>query len=258
MVATTDGAVRTIRIDRPRAGNALTLATKDLLLGELQRAAADPAVRAVVLTGTGRAFCAGQDLREHAALLAAGDPRVSSTVRDFYNAAILTITGMRKPVVAVVNGVTAGAGLGFACACDLRVAGRSATFTAAFAGVALAADSGVSFLLPRLVGSGRASRMLLLGERWDADQALAAGLVDAVVDDADLADEGRRLATRLAEGPTEAFAWIKASLHHAASTDLASALSFEEAAQGALFRGEDHRDAVAAFLAKQRPTYRGR
>ena len=132
---------------------------------------------------------------------------------------------MRKPVIAAVNGPAAGAGAGLAFACDLRVAAASATFSMAFAGVALSADTGASFLLPRLVGHGRASAMMLLGEKVDAAEALRIGMVDQVVDDADLAGAVGGLADRLAAGPTPAFGWIKASLQHAASADLESTLA---------------------------------
>ena len=258
LLVRTDGAVRTLTFNRPAAFNSFDLALKDATLEALTQAAADPAVRALVLTGSGRAFCAGQDLKEHLALVEADDPRIASTVGDFYNPAILLITTMHKPVIAAVNGAAAGAGAAFAYACDLRIAGASASFSMAFAGVALSADSGASFTLPRLIGSGRAARMMLLGERVDATEALRIGMVDEVVADDGLAARAAELAERLAAGPTRAYGLIKASLLHAATADLPEALAFEGRAQAELFQGADHREAIDAFSAKRSPKFQGR
>ena len=253
-----DGAVRTLAFNRAAALNSFDLSLKEATLAALIAAAEDPSVRALVLTGRGRAFCAGQDLVEHLALVTAGDPRLSTTVHDFYNAAITLITTMDKPVIAAVNGAAAGAGAAFAFACDLRIAGASASFSMAFAGVGLSADSGASFTLPRLIGSGRASRMMLLGERVDAGEALRIGLVDEVVDDDRLGARSAELAARLAAGPTRAYAAIKAALWHGATSDLASALDAEERAQAALFISADHQEAIRAFSAKRPPRFQGR
>lgn len=251
------GGVRTLTLNRPTAFNSFDLALKDALLAALSDAAATPSVRALVLTGSGRAFCAGQDLKEHLQLVRAGDPRLATTVREFYNVAVSTITTMPKPVIAAVNGAAAGAGAAFAYACDLRLAAASASFSMAFAGVGLSADSGASFTLPRLVGAGRASRMMLLGERVDAAEALRIGMVDEVVPDDALMARVAALAGVLADGPTAAYGWIKASLHHAATSDLAAALAFEGTAQAELFAGADHHEAIAAFVDKRRPKFVG-
>ncbi len=159
-------------------------------------------MRAVVITGSGRAFCAGQDLKEHLQLVAANDPRLADTVSEFFNPVVRLLADMGKPVIAAVNGPAAGAGTGLAAACDLRVAARSAVFRTSFAGVALSADTGLSFHLPRLVGAGRAMRMLLLDEPVTAETALDIGLVDQVVDDAELPGGRGALAAELAAGPT--------------------------------------------------------
>ncbi len=254
-----DGAaVRTVTLNRPAAFNSFTLAMKDELLAAIADAAADPVVRAVVITGNGRAFCAGQDLKEHLALVAAQDQRVAGTVRDFYNPLVLAITGMSKPVIAAVNGPAAGAGAGLAFACDLRYAARSASFSMAFAGVGLSADTGASFLLPRLIGQGRASKMMLLGEKVTADEAERIGLVDAVTDDVDLLPTVAAVAARLAAGPTRAFGWIKASLHHAAGAGMRSALDFEDRAQAECFASADHQEAIRAFADKRPARFVGR
>jgi len=170
---------------------------------------------------------------------------------------VRAVSGMAKPVIAAVNGPAAGAGAGLAFACDLRIAARSATFSMAFAGVGLSADSGASFLLPRLVGYGRASKMMLLGEKVDSDEALRIGMVDEVVDDADLAGTVVALADRLAAGPTKAYGWIKASLQHGAQADLESTLEFEDRAQTECFASPDHLEAIQAFVQKRPPNFTG-
>jgi len=251
------GAVRTVTLNRPAAFNSFDLAMKAALLDALAAATDDPNVRAVVITGAGRAFCAGQDLKEHLALVAAGDPRVATTVAEFYNVLVTLVTAMPKPVIAAVNGAAAGAGAGLAYACDLRLAGRRASFSLAFAGVGLSADTGASFTLPRLVGHGRASRMMLLGEKVDADEALRIGMVDELLPDEQLADRAAALAAGLAQGPTRAYRWIKASLHHAAGADLASTLAFEDRAQVDCFASPDHHEAIQAFVDKRAARFTG-
>ena len=257
VLVTDAGAVRTVTLNRPTAFNSFDLAMKSALLDALAAASGDPAVRAVVITGAGRAFCAGQDLKEHLALVAARDPRVATTVAEFYNVLVTLLTEMPKPVIAAVNGPAAGAGAGLAYACDLRLAGRSASFSLAFAGVGLSADTGASYTLPRLVGYGRASRMMLLGEKVDADEALRIGMVDEVLPDDELAAHAAGLAARLAEGPTRAYRWIKASLHHAAGSDLASTLAFENRAQVDCFASPDHHEAIQAFVDKRPARFTG-
>jgi 2-(1,2-epoxy-1,2-dihydrophenyl)acetyl-CoA isomerase len=252
-----DGAVTTITLNRPQARNALTVEMKNSLLAALGRAADDPAVRAVIITGAGDAFCAGQDLREHGELLAAGGQAID-TVRLHYNPIIMTIMTMPKPVIAAVNGSAAGAGASLALACDLRVASRGASLLMAFARVGLGPDSGASWTLQRLAGTARAAELLMLAEPVPADQALAAGLVTSVVDDDKLADAAGALAARLAAGPTAAYAAIKTALVFAATHDLAESLEKEAQLQDDLGRTADHRAATSAFLRKERPSFEGR
>jgi 2-(1,2-epoxy-1,2-dihydrophenyl)acetyl-CoA isomerase len=256
------GAVATITLNRPQAHNALTAEMKTALLGALREAAASPQVRAVLITGAGRAFCAGQDLREHAQLLeAAGTgtgPGATDTVREHYNPIVLTIAAMPKPVIAAVNGVAAGAGASLAFACDLRIAARGASFLMAFARVGLAADTGASWTVQRLAGAGRAAELMLLAEPLPADRALDFGLVNSVVEDADLPTAASALAARLAAGPTAAYAGIKEQLAFAAGHDLAASLEKEAEVQEALGRTADHQAATLAFTQKQQPTYQGR
>ena len=256
LISSSNG-VRTLTLNRPAAFNSFDQPMKSALLEAVRAAAEDDAVRVLVVTGAGRAFCAGQDLKEHLARVRAGDPALGDTVSGFYNPLVTLVTGMRKPVIAAVNGVAAGAGAALAFACDLRVAAASATFSMAFAGVALSADTGASYTLPRLVGSGRAMRMMLLGEKVGADEALRIGLVDEVVDDAAFAPRVEGLAARLAAGPTAAYGWIKASVAHGAASDLASTLRFEDRAQAACFKSDDHREALDAFVAKREPRFDG-
>ena len=180
------------------------------------------------------------------------------TVREHYNPIVLAIRSMPKPVIAAVNGVAAGAGASLALACDLRIAARGASFLMAFARVGLAADTGASWTLQRLVGAGRAAELLLLAEPLAANRALELGLVSQVVDDADLPAAASALAARLAMGPTAAYAGIKAELDYAAGHDLAAALEQEAEVQAALGRTADHLAATAAFAQKQRPTFQGR
>ncbi|MEU9840599.1 enoyl-CoA hydratase-related protein [Actinomadura sp. NPDC048032] len=250
-------AVGTITLNRPDGMNSLTVEMKEALRAAVVRAAADPAVRAVVLTGAGRAFCAGQDLREHGDNLAAGRG-LDDTVRKHYNPIVLAIAGMRKPVVAAVNGVAAGAGASLAFACDLVVASDRARFATAFTGIGLAPDSGMSWTLQRLVGRAKATELLLLGEPVKAQEALELGLVTRVVPADELAPASVELARRLASGPTVAYGAVKAALDHAATHDLASALEREAELQDECERTSDHHNATEAFLKKQQPVFEGR
>ncbi|MEQ4716861.1 enoyl-CoA hydratase-related protein [Nonomuraea sp. B19D2] len=248
-------AVATITLDRPEAMNSLTAETKDRLLAALREAAQDREVRAVLLTGSGRAFCAGQDLREHADNLEAGRG-LADTVRVHYNPIVELITTMPKPVVAAVNGVAAGAGASLAFACDLRVASEKAKFALAFSGIGLAPDSGASWTLQRLVGRGRAAELMLLGEPLDAARALELGLVTRVVPADDVLKTAQELAVRLAHGATLAYAATKRALAYAATHSLSDSLAMEADLQDECAATQDHQNATRAFLAKERPTFR--
>lgn len=257
LTADADG-VRTLTLNRPKAYNALTVELKERLLDALRQASATPEVRAVVLTGAGTAFCAGQDLKEHARLLASRDRALLDTVAKHYNPIIRSIVDMPKPVIAAVNGTAAGAGAAFAYACDLRLAAGSAGFLMAFSGVALGPDSGASWTLQRLVGYGRAAELMLLGRPLDATEARRLGLVSEVVTDEELPGRAHALAANLAAGPTLAFAKVKEVLDKAATSTLEEALAAEDKAQSLLGATADHREAVAAFAAKRTPEFHGR
>jgi 2-(1,2-epoxy-1,2-dihydrophenyl)acetyl-CoA isomerase len=251
-----DGAVATVTINRPEARNALTAEAKVALLTTLRECGADERIRAVVLTGAGPAFCSGQDLREHAELLQAGQPALN-TVRHHYNPIAATIATMAKPVIAALPGVAAGAGASLAFACDFRIAAERASFLLAFSRVGLGADTGASWTLQRLVGPARAAELLMLAEPVDAATALQLGLVTALVPGDELPAAAASFAARLAAGPTLAYAAIKESLAYSAVHGLADSLEKEAELQTRLGDSEDHRAATAAFLAKQTPVFSG-
>ncbi|MET9421852.1 MULTISPECIES: enoyl-CoA hydratase-related protein [unclassified Streptomyces] len=252
----------TITINRPEAMNAMNVDAKVALRDAVQAAAADTAVRAVLLTATGKAFCVGQDLKEHVSLLAAdresGSGGTMSTVREHYNPIVRALTGMQKPVVAGVNGVAAGAGLGFALAADYRVVADTAKFTTSFAGVALTADSGVSWTLPRLIGQSRAADLLLFPRSFSAQEAYEWGIANKLVPADELAAQAAAVARALADGPTLAYAALKESMAYGADRSLSEALDKEEELQAKAGASEDHAIAVQAFLAKETPKYLGR
>ena len=252
------GAVAVITLNRPEALNSLVVEMKTALLQAVEAVRGDDAVRAVVLTGAGRAFCVGQDLREHAALLEAGDPAPLSTVREHYNPVVTALAEMGKPTVAAVNGTAAGAGLGLACATDFRIGATGARFTTAFTGIGLTADSGLSWTLPRLVGAGRAAALLLLAEPFSSEQALEMGLLNAAVAPESVLPAALELAERLSQGPTTAYACVKASLRFAADSTLVDALAEEDRLQTLAGRTQDHAAAVRSFLAKQPAAFTGR
>ncbi|GLW56199.1 enoyl-CoA hydratase/isomerase family protein [Kitasatospora phosalacinea] len=257
-----DGALAVLTIDRADAMNALDVPTKVALRDAVATAAADPAVRAVLLTGAGgKAFCVGQDLKEHVGLLQqqreTGEGALR-TVAEHYNPLVRALAGMRKPTVAAVNGVAAGAGASLAFACDFRILADTAGFNTSFAGVALTADSGASWTLPRLVGHARATELLMLPRTVRADEALTLGLATRVVPAAELAATAREFALTLANGPTVAYGAIKESLAYAASHSLDELLDKEDELQTLAGESEDHRIAVDAFLTKQKPDFVGR
>lgn len=251
-------AVATVTLNRPDAMNSLDTETKAALRDAVTGAADDASVRAVVLTGSGRAFCVGQDLKEHIDNVQSHPDAVWNTVPEHYNPIVLALATMPKPVVAAVGGVAAGAGAAFAFACDFRIVADSAGFNLAFTGVGLAPDSGSSWTLPRLVGYARAVDLLMRPSTIGAADALALGLATEVVPAADVLPRARELASQLAAGPTVAFAAVKQTLAYAATHDLASSLTFEHEMQSRAGSTEDHLAAVAAFVAKQQPVFKGR
>jgi 2-(1,2-epoxy-1,2-dihydrophenyl)acetyl-CoA isomerase len=254
----TDG-VATITLNRPDAMNSLDVATKEALLDAVRTVADDPDARCVVLTGTGRAFCTGQDLKEHIRILESGSTEsLFSTVDEHYNPIVTTLATMAKPVIAAVNGVAAGAGASLAFACDLRLLADTAGFNLAFANVALSCDTGASYHLQRLVGRAKALELLYFPSTLKADDALSLGLATRVVPADELAAEARALAERLAAGPTVALGAMRQSVAYAAGHSLEESLEVESAMMQKTGATADHRAAVAAFVAKEKPTFEGR
>lgn len=255
---TSDAGVATIRLNRPEGMNGLTIATKEALLAAVTRAAEDSAVRAVVLTGSGRAFCVGQDLKEHVELLNSGSTdELFTTVERHYNPIVTALATMPKPVIAAVNGVAAGAGASLAFACDLRIVAESAGFNLAFPGVALSCDTGASWTLPRLVGQAKAIELLYFPSTIPAAEALTLGLATKVVPDADLEAEVTALAAKLAAGPTLSYASIRQSVNYSASHSFEESLAYEGTKMNLTGASDDHRRAVDAFLTKSRAEFSG-
>lgn len=254
----TDG-VATITLNRPGAMNSLSIATKEALLEAVTSAAEDDAVRVVVLTGTGRAFCVGQDLKEHIELLESGSSdELFTTVDRHYNPIVTSLATMPKPVVAAVQGVAAGAGASLAFACDFRVLSENAGFNLAFTGVALSCDTGSSWTLPRLVGKAKAMELLYFPSTLSAEESRELGLATTVVPEDELDAEVGRLARRLAEGPTVAYGAIRRSVAAAAGSSFEEAAAFESEMMTLTGSTRDHRAAVEAFVSKQKPVFEGR
>jgi 2-(1,2-epoxy-1,2-dihydrophenyl)acetyl-CoA isomerase len=224
------------------------------LLDALGRIRRDRDVRAVVLTGAGRAFCAGQDLRERGAPDAAP---LEVELREHYNPIIRAMTGLGTPIVAAINGVAAGAGASLALAADLRIAAEGASFVLAFGRLGLVPDSGATWFLPRLVGPARAAELALLNAPLSAEDALRLGLVSRVVPPDRLLDEAHEMAARIADGAPIANALTKRALRRALESDLDAALDHEATLQGIAGRTADHAEGLAAFVDKRPPRFRG-
>lgn len=252
LVQSRDG-VLALTLDRPKA-NAFDVPMADALLAVLEHAHADERVRCVLLTGQGRFFSAGQDV----GTIAQATPEdVQGELRRVYNRIILQLRRLQLPVVGAINGPAAGVGLGLALATDVRLAAKSARFVFGFSALGLTADSGVSLLLPALVGLSRASAMGYLEEALTAEQALACGLVRCVVADDELPEAAWAEAKRLAEGPTQAFALTKQAFNRSSLRDLEECLELEAGLQSAAARTQDAREGIHAFLEKRPPRFQG-
>lgn len=252
-----DQAVATVRLNRPDRRNALTLELKRALVEALDAVSADGEVRAVVLTGSGAAFCVGQDLGEHAAALEADPATAFDTVAQHYSPIVTALATMPKPVVAAVNGTCVGAGLGFALACDLRVFAAGATLGTAFSAIGLTCDSGLASTLPRAVGEARARELVLLGRNFTPEEAVPWGITGEIVPADDVVVAATTTAVRLAAGPTLAYAESKRLLAVGLDRTLADTLGEEAVAQARCGMTQDHIGAVAAFLDRERPTFTG-
>jgi 2-(1,2-epoxy-1,2-dihydrophenyl)acetyl-CoA isomerase len=248
----TEARVATVTLNRPDALNALTVPMKQALLAAFRGLEREQAIRAVVLTGAGRAFCAGQDLRER---LEPDAAPLGVEVRERYNPIIRAMRGLPKPIVGAINGVAAGAGASLAMACDLRVASDAASFALAFGRVGLVPDSGATWFLPRLVGAARAAELALLNDPVPAEDALRIGLVSRLVPADQLAAEAHGIATRLAAGAPRAIALTKRALNASWGHDLDAALEYEAHLQDLAGRTSDHAEGMAAFMEKRQPRF---
>jgi 2-(1,2-epoxy-1,2-dihydrophenyl)acetyl-CoA isomerase len=248
-----DDAVLTITLNRPDVLNAFNQAMHEGL-GAALKAARDPEVRAVVVTGAGRGFCVGQDLTEFRE--AQGD--IADRLRTGYHPNVLAVRALEKPVIAAVNGPAAGAGLSFAAACDIRIAADAATFIPAFINIGLIPDSGGTFFIARLLGPDRAFEWMTSGRRLTAAEAHAWGLVSEVVATDGLAERAAELAATLAAMPTRAIGMTKRLFEAAVTNTLDEQLELEAQLQSAATKSEDFREGVAAFLEKRDPNFRGR
>ncbi len=254
LLESTEDGVMSVTLNRPAALNAFDAAMKELLLKSLHRAERDPLVRVVVLTGAGRAFCAGQDLRERTGPDA---KPLGVELRQGYNPIILAMRRLEKPIIGAINGVAAGAGCSLAVACDLLIASESASFLQAFGRVALVPDSGSTWFLPRTIGYARAAQMMLTTEPIDAATAERWGIVNRVVPGDRLTDEVMLLARKLAGGAPLAMALTKRAINQALVSTLEEALESEAELQSVAGRSADHREGVAAFVAKRPARFSG-
>ncbi|MCE2916342.1 MAG: 2-(1,2-epoxy-1,2-dihydrophenyl)acetyl-CoA isomerase PaaG [Rubrivivax sp.] len=251
------GPVRVITLNRPAALNAFTAEMHGLLLPALQAAAADTSVRALVLTGAGRGFCAGQDLSDPA-MVGQGIPDVGAVIEQRYRPLAEALYAMPVPTIAAVNGVAAGAGANIALGCDFVFAARSSSFIQAFSKIGLVPDAGGSWLLPRLVGRARAIGLAMTGDKLPAEEAERIGLIWKCVDDAALMDSVLTLATRLAAMPSRALAATRRVIDAGSRSTLAEAVTLEADTQRELGRAHDFAEGVAAFLAKRAPQFKDR
>ncbi|HEX4396391.1 MAG TPA: enoyl-CoA hydratase-related protein [Trebonia sp.] len=253
-----DGAAVKIALNRPERMNAWSEGLSQDLLTVLREVAADESVRAVMLTGNGRAFCSGADLKDGADDAVAGKLDTYTTLTRWYHPIVTTIRQMPKPVLTAVNGPAAGAGLSLALAGDLVVAAESAYFMLAFVGIGLVPDGGASLFVPSRVGFARAAEMAMLGERVSAAKAVDWGLINSAWPDAEFAAKAEALLTRLAAGPTRSYAGSKRELNHWMYDRMAAHLELEASIQGELATSADFIEGVSAFMQKRPPEFGGK
>lgn len=258
LLVSLEAGVLTLTLNRPEKLNAFNAEMHQALRQGLERAADEAAVRAVVLTGAGRGFCAGQDLSERDVRPGAAPIDLSVSLGSHYNPLVRRLRALPKPIVCAVNGIAAGAGANIALACDIVIASRSARFVQAFSRIGLVPDSGGTYFLPRLVGAARATALALLAESLSAEQAEQWGLIWKAVDDERLAEETAALARRLANGPTKGYGLLKKALQASSGNSLDAQLDLERDLQREAGLSEDYREGVSAFKEKRDPKFTGR
>lgn len=253
-----DAGVATLTLSRPEALNSFNRQMHEDVRDALKQVRQTAEVRALVITGAGRGFCAGQDLGDRKVAPGDAAPDLGESLERYYNPMIRALRDLPMPVICAVNGVAAGAGANIAFACDLVLAARSASFIQAFCKLGLVPDSGGTFTLPRLIGMARAKALMMLGDRISAEQAEAWGMIYRVVDDAELQDEALKLARHLASQPTYGLGLIKRALNASLSNSFDEQLDLERDLQRLGGRSEDYREGVAAFMEKRQPQFKGR
>jgi 2-(1,2-epoxy-1,2-dihydrophenyl)acetyl-CoA isomerase len=255
VLSSRDGAILTLTLNRPEALNALNPQTTQALRAGLEAAGRDPEVGAIILTGAGRAFCAGADLKEVSGRAAVGNSDLGADLRANYTPMIRAIRACPKPVIAALNGTAAGAGLSLALACDLRIAAAGAQMIVVFVRVGLVPDAGSLFFLTRMLGLSKATELALTGEPLSADDAVRLGLVAAVVPPDQLMAAAMERARRLAEGPRQTYALIKRGMERALQLDLEQTMELESQLQALAAETPDAQEAIRAFLEKRKPVF---
>jgi len=258
VLVSVEAGVESITLNRPEKLNALNPEMHQLLRAALERAAVQPEIRVVLLTGAGRGFCTGQDLAERDVSAGAAPIDLSVSLGSHYNPLVRRLRALPKPIICAVNGIAAGAGANIALACDLVIAARSASFIQAFSKIGLMPDAGGSYFLPRLIGTARAMGLALLAEKLDAEQAVQWGLIWKVVDDQQLINEANALALKLANGPTKGYGLLKKAMYASPGNSLDAQLDLERDLQREAGYSEDYREGVTAFKEKREPRFKGK
>lgn len=255
---TIEQGVATLTLNRPEQLNSFNAQMHKEVREALKQVRQNPEVRCLLITGSGRGFCAGQDLGDRNVAPGAAAPDLGESIEKNYNPLIRALRDLPMPVICAVNGVAAGAGANIALACDITLAAKSASFIQAFCKIGLVPDSGGTWTLPRAVGMARAKALALLGDKLSAEQAEQWGMIWRCVDDESLQDEALKLARHLAAQPTYGLALIKRALNASASNSFDEQLDLERDLQRLAGRSEDYREGVAAFMEKRTPEFKGR